>query len=88
MRPEEFDEIEVSVDILSEPELVNSVEELDPKKYGIIVVSGPRRGLLLPDLEGVDSVEEQIRIASLKAGIFYPYEKPETIYRFTVERYH
>jgi len=88
VRPEELDEIEVSVDVLSEPEPVSSVDELDPKRYGIIVVSGPRRGLLLPDIEGVDSVEEQIRIASLKAGIFYPYEKPERIYRFTVERYH
>ncbi len=88
VRPEEFDEIEVSVDILSEPEETRSTNELDPKKYGIIVVSGPKRGLLLPDIEGVDSVEEQIRIASLKAGIFYPYEKPEAIFKFTVERYH
>ena len=88
VRPDEFDDIEVSVDVLSEPEIVNSTDELDPKRYGIIVVSGPRRGLLLPDLDGVDNVEEQIRIASLKAGIFYPYERPESIYRFTVERNH
>ena len=88
VRPEELDEIEVSVDILSEPVPVRSIDELDPKKYGIIVVSDKRRGLLLPDIEGVDTVEEQIRIASLKAGIMYPYEKPEAIFKFTVERYH
>ena len=47
---------------------MKSKEELDHKKYGIIVKSGNRRGLLLPDLEGVDTVDEQIRIASMKAG--------------------
>lgn len=84
--PNELDEIEVSVDVLSEPEPISSVEELDPKRYGIIVVSGPKRGLLLPDIEGVETVEDQIRIASLKARIL-PGE-PVQIYRFTVERYH
>ena len=88
VKEEELDEIVVSVDVLSEPVPVESIEELDPKKYGIIVVSGNRRGLLLPDIEGVETVQEQIRIASLKAGIFYPYEKPEMIFKFTVERYH
>ena len=86
VQPEELDEIEVSVDILSEPEPVHSIDELDPKKYGIIVVSDRKRGLLLPDIEGVDTVEEQIRIAKLKAGIF-PGES-FSIYKFTVERYH
>ncbi len=84
--PDELEDIEVSVDILSEPEPVSNPDELDPKRFGIIVVSGPKRGLLLPDIEGVETVEEQIRIASLKAGIF-PGE-PVQIYRFTVERYH
>ncbi len=88
VRPEELDEIEVSVDILSEPIPVKSMDELDPKKYGIIVVSGNRRGLLLPDIEGVNTVEEQIRIACLKAGIMFPIEIPEMIYKFTVERFH
>jgi len=88
VRPEELEEIVVSVDILHEPEPIKSMEELDPKKYGIIVISGGRRGLLLPDIEGVNDVEEQIRIACWKAGIMYPYEKPEMIYKFSVERYH
>ncbi len=86
--PNELDDIVVSVDVLHEPVAIRRIEELDPKKYGIIVVSGNRRGLLLPDIEGVDDVEEQIRIACWKAGIMYPYEKPEIIYKFTVERYH
>ncbi len=81
---DELDKIVVSVDILSTPEEVKSESELDPKKYGIIVESGWRRGLLLPDLEGVDTVEEQIRIAMAKAGI----RKYDKIYRFTVQRYH
>jgi hypothetical protein len=61
------------------------VSELNPKKYGIIVKCGNRRGLLLPDLEGINTVDEQIRIASLKAGIS-PGEDIE-LYRFEVKRY-
>lgn len=85
VEPSELDELEYSVDVLSEPERVSSIEQLDPKRYGIIVMSGNRRGLLLPDLEGVNTVEEQIRIASMKAGIS-PEEEIE-IYRFEVKRY-
>jgi hypothetical protein len=83
---DELDEIEVNVDILSEPEPVKDLSELDPKKYGVIVESGWKRGLLLPDLEGVDTVEMQLEIAKRKAGI-HDFEKFK-IYRFTVERYH
>lgn len=81
----ELQELEYSVDVLSEPEKVRGPKDLDPIKYGIIVKSGNRRGLLLPDLEGVDTVEEQIRIAKLKAGIL-PQEDVE-LYRFEVRRY-
>ena len=81
----ELGEIEYSVDVLSEPEKISGKDELDPKKYGIIVQSGERRGLLLPDLEGVDTAEEQIRIAAMKAGI-YSAEEIE-LYRFEVKRY-
>lgn len=81
----ELDKLTYSVDVLTCPEKVNDISELDPKKYGIIVVSGHRRGLLLPDLEGVDTVEEQLRITRLKAGIL-PQEDIE-IYRFEVQRY-
>jgi len=83
--PDELPYLSYSVDILSPPEPVSDVTELDPKKYGIIVESGWRRGLLLPDLEGVDTVEQQIQICRQKAGIG-PHE-PIKIYRFRVERH-
>lgn len=82
---DELNSLAYSVDVLSPPEKVRDITELDPKKYGIIVVHGPRKGLLLPDLEGVDSVEEQLRIAKMKAWI-NPDEKVE-IFRFMVSRY-
>jgi len=85
VRPDELGEITYTVDVLSEPQKA-TVDELNPKKYGIIVVKGNRRGLLLPDLEGVDSVEEQLRITKMKAGIPADAEDVE-IYRFTVDRY-
>jgi uncharacterized protein, PH0010 family len=81
----ELANLEYSVDILTEPEPIKDIEELDPKKYGIIVESGFRRGLLLPDLEGVDTVEEQIAICRLKAGI--SYSEPVSLYRFQVRRF-
>ncbi len=81
----ELDDLEYSVDILSEPEPVRDTSQLDPKKYGVIVESGFRRGLLLPDLEGVDSVEEQISICRLKAGI--GADEPVNLYRFQVRRF-
>ena len=61
--------LEINVDVLGEPEEIASADELDVKKYGVIVSNGARRGLLLPDLDGVDTVEQQIRIAMQKAGI-------------------
>ena len=83
---EEIDDIEYSVDILSEAERVFSLEDLDVKKYGVIVESKGRRGLLLPDLEGVDTVEEQVRIAMRKGGI--PVTEPIDLWRFEVIRHH
>jgi len=81
----ELPELDYSVDVLSPPEKVSDTKELDPRKYGVIVASGHRRGLLLPDLEGVDTVEEQLRIAKMKADIA-PHEEVE-LYRFEVKRY-
>jgi AMMECR1 domain-containing protein len=72
--------------VLSEPEPVADPAQLDPKRYGVIVSAGSRTGLLLPDLEGVDTVEEQLRIARTKAGID-PGEEKVTIQRFVVQRY-
>lgn len=82
--PEELEELTYSVDILSPAEDA-SWEDLDPVRYGVIVTSGARRGLLLPNLEGVDSVERQIEIAKQKAGIG-PGEK-YSLQRFEVVRY-
>lgn len=81
----ELKDIDISVDILSPPEPVKAVSELDPKRYGVIVKSGLRRGLLLPDIEGVDTIEEQVEIATRKAGIG-PGE-PVELSRFEVKRY-
>ena len=65
----ELDQLDISVDVLSEAEPISSLEELDVKRYGVIVTKGFRRGLLLPNLEGVDSGEDQVAIAKQKAGI-------------------
>ncbi len=74
-----------SVDVLGEPESIGSLGELDVKKYGVIVTAGYKRGLLLPDLEGVDTPEEQVSIALRKAGIG-PYED-YAMERFRVDRF-
>lgn len=86
VREDELEEISYSVDVLSSPERVTDISELDPKKYGIIVAKGYRKGLLLPDLEGVDTVEEQLTIAKIKAGI-EPSDNDLEIFKFTVKRY-
>jgi AmmeMemoRadiSam system protein A len=83
---EELDDLVFSVDVLTAPQEVKDLKELDPKKYGIIVSKGMRKGLLLPDLEGVDTVEEQIRISKLKAGIMDNGDVK--IFKFEVRRYH
>lgn len=85
VRAEELDALEYSVDVLGEAEEIHSPAELDAKRYGVIVSSGSRRGLLLPDLDGVDTVEEQIDIARRKGGIA-PGE-PYTLQRFEVVRH-
>ncbi|HCL81503.1 MAG TPA: AMMECR1 domain-containing protein [Nitrospiraceae bacterium] len=78
--------IQYSVDVLSEPEKVEDISSLDPRKYGVIVTKGFRKGLLLPDLEGVNTVEEQLHITKMKAGI-NPADKDIEIFKFTVDRY-
>jgi len=85
VKPGELNELEYSVDVLTSPEPVDGKSELDPRKYGVIVEAGRRRGLLLPDLEGVDSVDMQIDICRQKAGI--PSAEPVKLYRFQVTRY-
>ena len=82
---DELEGLEVSVDVLGHPEPISSRDQLDPAVYGVIVTAGFKRGLLLPDLKGVDTVDAQIAIACRKGGI----EPDESchIERFTVTRY-
>ena len=65
----ELDSLEINVDVLSEAEDIPSKDMLDVKRYGVIVRNGYRQGLLLPDLDGVETVDQQIAIAKSKAGI-------------------
>jgi len=83
---DELAALEISVDVLTKPEPVKDIKELDAKKYGIIVSSGGRRGLLLPDLEGVDSPQQQVAICRQKAWI--GEDEPITIEKFEVRRFH
>ncbi|MBN1584087.1 MAG: AmmeMemoRadiSam system protein A [Anaerolineae bacterium] len=87
VRPDELDDLDVKVDVLTTPEPISGPEELDPKRYGVIVqdVQGWRRGLLLPDLDGVDTVDYQVDIARRKAGI--GSDEPVKLERFEVIRY-
>ncbi len=78
--------LDINVDVLGEAESIESEAELDVKKYGVIVQSGHKRGLLLPDLDGVDTVKEQVAIARRKGGIA-PGEKVD-LFRFEVVRHY
>ncbi|MFN2291370.1 MAG: AmmeMemoRadiSam system protein A [Anaerolineae bacterium] len=85
----ELADLDVKVDVLTEPEPVDSVEDLDPKRYGLIVQSEEnpwKRGLLLPDLEGIDTAEKQLFWTRYhKAGITDP-DEPVQLFRFEVRR--
>lgn len=83
--PDELEDLTVSVDVLMPAEKVESIEELDPKKYGVIVSKGMRRGVLLPNLEGVNDPETQVYIALQKAGLLG--EKDFQLERFEVIRH-
>jgi AmmeMemoRadiSam system protein A len=82
--PDELADLEISVDVLHEPE-ATTMAELDPSRFGVIVSCDWRVGLLLPDLEGVDTAEQQVSIATRKAGLT-PGERVK-LERFRVDRY-
>ena len=82
---DELSTLEISVDVLGELESIDSHNELDVKRYGVVVSHGRKRGLLLPNLDGVDTVEEQIRIARQKGGI--REGEPYRLERFEVVRH-
>lgn len=85
IEPEELERLVISVDVLGSTEKIDSPKLLDVKRYGVIVTKGYKRGLLLPNLEGVDTVEEQIAIAKQKAGI--RQEDAVELERFEVVRH-
>lgn len=86
VREEELEMLVYSVDVLGETQIIDSSRKLDVKRYGVIVSKGQRRGLLLPNLEGVNSVDEQILIAKQKAGIS-PDDEDVRLERFEVIRH-
>ncbi|MBR0403686.1 MAG: AmmeMemoRadiSam system protein A [Eggerthellaceae bacterium] len=86
VRPDELDYLEYSVDVLGDAEPISSPAELDVKRYGVIVTKGWKRGLLLPNLDGVDTIDYQVEIAKRKAGIS-PYDDDVDLERFEVVRH-
>ena len=86
VRPDELDFLDYSVDVLGDAEPIDSPDELDPVRFGVIVTKGWKRGLLLPNLEGVDTVERQLSIAKQKAGI-NPQDNNVRLERFEVVRH-
>lgn len=88
---DELDDLEISVDVLTAPVLIDSIRDQDPKQHGLIVQSKRdawKRGLLLPDLETIDTAEKQLHYTrEMKAGITDPNE-PVELFRFQVIRYH
>ncbi len=86
VRKDELESLEISVDVLAPPEKIRSKDELDVRRYGVIVTKGRNRGLLLPNLDGVDTVEEQLSIALRKAGLS-EREKSYEMERFEVVRH-
>lgn len=86
VQPYELDALSYSVDVLFPPEPIASPAELDPVRYGVIVTKGHRRGLLLPNLDGVDTIAEQVAIAKRKAGI-HPADDDVELERFEVARH-
>ncbi|MDZ7798350.1 MAG: AmmeMemoRadiSam system protein A [Patescibacteria group bacterium] len=87
LKKDELDNLKIKVDVLNPPQLVKSKKELDPQKYGIIVKNKLGQvGLLLPDIAGIKTRQEQLSVAGQKAG-FSPEENNYQIYRFTVTRH-
>ncbi len=88
VKENELDNLEVSVDVLSAPVRINDISELDPSTKGIIVADGYRKGVLLPNLDSVDTVEKQLDITKRKAGIYQSGIDGLDIFTFTSTRYH
>lgn len=86
VQAKELNNLNISVDVLSALENVDNIQRLDPKKYGIFIKTGDgRSALLLPDLDGVDTIEQQLQITRQKGGI--SSDDKITIFKFTVDRH-
>lgn len=86
---EELENLEISVDVLSLPEEIKDISELDVIKYGVIVSDGPyQRGVLLPNIPSITTVDEQLKIVKRKAGINQKSLKGLKIEKFTSTRYY
>jgi uncharacterized protein len=89
LSPDELDDLEISVDVLTEPEEIHSFDDLDPVIFGVIVSdSRGRRAVLLPSIPSIDSVLKQVEIVKRKAGLGQANNSKLTFYRFTSNRYH
>lgn len=86
LEAKEIPYLDITVDVLSPSEPVTSLAELNPKKYGLVVENNGKKGLLLPDLPSVETVDDQVAICKKKAGI--APDEPVKLYRFTVVRHH
>jgi AmmeMemoRadiSam system protein A len=85
VRPDELAELRYEVDVVGILEDVADPGDLDPKIFGVLVEAEGRRGVLLPDLDGVETVERQLEIARAKAGL--PAGAAVRLYRFRVRRF-
>jgi AmmeMemoRadiSam system protein A len=85
IRPNELSDLVIDVSVLYAPEPIAAVDQLDPRVYGVIVQRGGRRGLLLPDIPGIDDIETQVAYARQKAWI--GPDEPVQLFRFKVEKY-
>ena len=86
VREDEIGDLEISVDVLGPTEKIPDKSRLDVKRYGVVVTKGWKRGLLLPNLDGVDTVDYQLSIAKQKAGID-PEDEDVELERFEVVRH-
>jgi AmmeMemoRadiSam system protein A len=88
LRYNEMENIELSVDVLSKPEPISNINDLDPDIFGVIVSDGGvKRAVLLPGLEGIGTIEKQLRVVKRKAGLSDISDEYLTIHRFTSTRY-
>jgi AmmeMemoRadiSam system protein A len=84
VQSDELDALEVEISVLSPPEAIADPSQLDPRRYGVVVSAGTRRGVLLPAIRGIDTARDQVRIAAAKAGL--RADTPHTLERFAVRK--